>query len=188
MTYDHMEENPVRSRILFFIEQNPGSSFSLLSRSLEVNQSSLRYHLTYLERRGEIVLKFLKGERVVYPGNGSNESNVNSRAVRSMDPQTKRILSIIRSKPGADIQDILEMTNLSKRDMNMTLHRLVRSKKIVSIEKEKGMNPVFYLTSEYYDIMFRYLVGMLLNEEIDEEVFLRRKFELDVICCKSSDR
>ncbi|MGA1847952.1 MAG: winged helix-turn-helix transcriptional regulator [Thermoplasmatota archaeon] len=177
-----MEENPVRKRILHFVSQNPGSPLLSVGKSLGINESTLRYHLKCLERKGEVDLKTLEGRRLVYPGSGSVPEVLDRRKGRKLDARSRKILAIIGGSPGLDHEGILEMTDLSKKEVLMVLRGLIRSRRIIMVEDEENERCAHYLTGTYYDNMFRYLVELLLQRKIDEESFLRRKRELDRIC------
>jgi predicted transcriptional regulator len=182
MTVVNMEENPVRKRILYFITQNPGSTFLSVSKSLGINESTLRYHLKCLERRGEIDLRLMKGSRVVFPGRDIDAPKGFGRRKRKLDPRSDRILSIIEGHPGLDHDEILARTDMSKKDVLMVLRSLIRSHMVIMVEDEVRERCSYYLARTYYDKMFRYLVELLVQKRIDEESFLERKMELDRIC------
>jgi predicted transcriptional regulator len=177
-----MEENPIRRRIIHFVTQNPGSTLLSVGRSLEINESTLRYHLKCLERRGDVDLKTLEGRRLVYPGPGGSMEGLSRRKDRKLDTRSRRLLSIIEGNPGMDHDGILEMTDLSKKEVLMVLRGLIRSRRIIMVEDEDRRRCSYYLTGNYYDSMFRYLVDLLLQGKIDEESFIQRKTELDRIC------
>jgi len=182
MTPTNMEENPVRRRILHFVGQNPGSTLQGIGGSLGINESTLRYHLKCLEREGDAEVRTLSGRRLVYPGSGSSHGKIGGEEERKLDIGSRRVLSLIRGDPGIELMDILERTDISKKDVRMVLRGLIRSRRIVMVEDREREKCSYYLTGTYYDSMFRYLVELLLKREIDEDTFLERKAELDRIC------
>ena len=181
MTFATMESNPLRKRILYYIKENPGSSFQNIRRILDINESTLRYHLKCLERAGEVDLMVLDGQRTLYPG---SLTKVRKRSENGdiTDLQGERLLNIIENDPGIEYDEILTLTNLSKRDVSTLIRRMVLSHIVIMVDNENDKECSYYPVDRYYEIMFKRLVRMLLDGDLDEVAFLSRKRELDITC------
>jgi len=56
-----------RETIFRYIESQPGVSFATMKRVLGLNESTMRYHLEFLEKKKSIHVKIEKGNRCYYP-------------------------------------------------------------------------------------------------------------------------
>lgn len=84
MFKDEILENEKRRKIYRVIEDNPGIHMRELQRTLEMPVATLEYHLSYMVRK-----------KIIY---GEADENVKRYYSKPLDPQDKKMLSVLRQK------------------------------------------------------------------------------------------
>jgi len=174
-------EHKTRKLIYNYISAHPGSSFGVIRNFLDLNDSTLKYHLIYLERANQISSK-REGKRRCYFCKGSQFVSQVGPIV--FDPNLltenqRRILTGIQAKPGITKKELIEQTKLNRKTVSYNLDKLLEQKKIWKVN-HSGEVGYEYITKEklYYE-MYNRLLLKLLSDEIDEATFLRIKKKLE---------
>lgn len=165
-----------RRMILNYIKEHPGASRRLMSSILQIQESTLRYHLLRLERGGYIDIVRNDGHLRYY------RRAVAGDAFGDHPDLTRdqcRIVKVISDNPYITLSGIVSLVPLGNESVRDDLQRLLR-RRIIS-RMEDGQEPSYYIQSSD-QIKLRSLealIAQLASHEIDEPTFLRLKEELD---------
>ena len=174
-------ENQIRKKINTHIVEYPGVSFSKLKRFYDLNDSTLRYHLYYLRRAKRIISNIENGTLHYYPYNSkvnvSNPENTYSKT-HELTPHQENILNAIKQYPGINQTELITKTSLKRHILSYNTSRLV------DLGMVRRTNHENYVCYEYipdelleYE-MLKVLTIKLLNNEIDEQTFLKLRSKL----------
>lgn len=174
-------EHETRKKIYNHILAYPGVSFNIIKKIFGLTDSTLRYHLKYLENKNEIKSSLEGHKRCYYPVNrillGSPlNSTLNTYKLNSTQ---EKLINIIHRTPGITQKDLILSTRLKKITVAYNINKLV---KFGIIQKEKFGKQIkyFYLTdNELRKEILDILILKLINREIDEHTFLVIKKKLD---------
>ncbi len=184
MEVDTSIENETRKLVYTHIMAHPGVSFIILKSVLKLNESTLRYHLTYLERSKRISFGLEKGKRYYYPHNGERhiiQKHEGSDAITGYEltGAQDKIILMIKSYPKINQKELVKKTGINRITLSRNLNKLM---KLCLVRKVPNGNKVIYEYLENkqlrYEILKR-LIKKLLSNEIDETTFLKLKKELD---------
>ncbi|WP_455392863.1 winged helix-turn-helix transcriptional regulator [[Eubacterium] cellulosolvens] len=174
-------ENQIRKMIYTHIVEYPGVSFSTLKRFHDLNEGTLRYHLNYLERAEKITSKLEAGKLHYYPfGKSSIDSNStkSDSKTHELTPHQELILNAIKQNPGINQTELIAKTSLKRHILTYNISQLI------DLGIVKKNNHVRHVSYEYmpdellqYE-MLKMLTIKLLNNEIDEQTFLKLRSKL----------
>jgi len=127
---DRVLDNFTRGMIYGFIMSNPGVHYNFIKQKLGLNNGSIVYHLTVLERQ-----ELIKSEKVglykrFYPRNGS----LSESGIMELSDAQERMLELVKGNPGLTQRDIAEKMGLSGRVVNYHVGLLQRSR-LLTLEK-----------------------------------------------------
>ncbi len=184
MESDVSLENETRRLIYNHIMAHPGVTFIILKNVFKLNDSTLRYHLNYLERSEKISFGIEKGSRYYYPHSGGRyvvqrTEDSNDLKAYELTSTQERIISVIKRNPKINQKKLVEKTGINRITLSNNLKKL---KALCLIRKIPNGNKVQYEYLENkqlrYEIL-KHLIKQLLSNKIDEETFLRLKKKLD---------
>ena len=123
-------DNETRKLIYNHIEAHPGVSFLVLKSVLKMNDSTLRYHLNYLEKSKKISLGAENGRRYYFPQSGSRH------VIRKADDSTvftsyelsgaqERIISTIKLNPKINQKELVKLTRINRITLSKNLKKLI---------------------------------------------------------------
>ena len=173
-------EHKLRRMIFNSIASYPGISFGRLMRLLELNRSTLRYHLRYLKRARKIDSRLENGRRCYFC---LDETNTVRSAV-DQDPDTltktqKRMLRLIRDNPGITRKELARKTRISKSTVGYNIKKLAERNLLWEVPRGRETGYEYKSQEKLLDELSRLLIEKYVNNEIDKETFLKLKGELD---------
>jgi predicted transcriptional regulator len=175
-------EHRTRKQVFNYIQSYPGVSFGSIQRFFDVNESTLKYHLNYLERSNKIYSKREGKRRCYFCENHSGEhpENQNGVDLNVLNKNQKMILNLVHKHPGVTKKELLTKTKLNRNTLSYNLQVLVDRHVIWQVgEFEMGYE---YITPEkLQQEMYNRLLMRLLKDEIDEDTFLKIKKKLEKI-------
>ena len=173
-------EHRSRKLILNYIKAHPGESFGTLKRIFEMNDSTLKYHLKYLERAKKVVSRREGRRRCYYPGSEGDVASSRWACTTEKDlPRAQqRTLTLIKANPGITSEDIHDKLDMSKQVLNKALRRLQELRLIWVIGRGERTGYEYITEERLKAELFNHLVKKLLDGEIDEETFLAAKRKL----------
>jgi predicted transcriptional regulator len=174
-------ENQIRKKINTHITEYPGVSFSTLKKFYELKDSTLRYHLNYLERAERITVK-LEGGQLHYYSYNSNATAANRMSgnpkTPELSPRQEQILNIIKHYPLINQTELIQKTVLKRHILIYDIAQLINWSMVRKVKQEKNVC-YEYITDELLQYeMLKLLAIRFLNNEIDEQTFLKLKNKL----------
>ena len=174
-------ENKTRKMVFNYISANPGTSFKTIKRVLDLEDSTLRYHLNYLERNDKILSK-VDGKHRFYYTNQITRSNFKPEItfdIETLSKPQQRISTIIRRNPGITIRELIKITRLNKRDLQYHIKKLRELMIIWKVGYGRNTGYEFITKKKLRTELFRLLILKFLRNEIDKETYLFLREELE---------
>ena len=170
-------DHRTRRMVYNYISSHPGVSFQRIRKVLDLNSSTLRYHLQYLEKAGKIVLEMEGGKKFYYPrGLGSDSQGTESS---ELSKKERRVLESIKKNPGISKRGLSNYTNLNGSTVSKCI-RTLRDKKLIWKVREGRSTGYEHISKEKLkQEMLKLLIDRFLNNEISKERFLALKEELE---------
>jgi predicted transcriptional regulator len=174
-------ENKIRKMIFTHILEYPGVSFSTLKKVYDLNDSTLRYHLNYLERAEKIRSQKENGKLHYYPYQSnqeiSNHGNINPK-IQNLTTHQKQILNTIKQYPGINQTELITKTSLQRHILTYNISQLINMGIVRKFNNERNVCYEYITDDTLKYEMLKVLVIKLLNNEIDEQTFLKLKSKL----------
>jgi predicted transcriptional regulator len=174
-------ENKIRRMVYNIIVTYPGVSFTNIKNIFELTDSNLRYHLNYLEKNNKISSGVVGGVKSYYPHPSSVAVLRKPEQVmesQKLTPEQQHILTIIKQYPGINQKDLVNISRMNRQKLMRNLETL---KNLNMITNMKIQNNVYYECIPDAEMKFVMLKGIIikfLNNEIDEQTFLKLKEKL----------
>lgn len=171
-------EHKTRRMIYNYVHNHPGVSSDRIRSIFGLNDSTLRYHIAYLEK-GELLTSKQNGKDKCYFCSDEGASDpLTGAELMDMTVMQRRIASLIKGKPGITRKDILESLKVDRKTLSQDLRRLEESKVVWKTENN-GSSGYEYITKERLrKMMYRRLLQKLLDDDIDEATFRKLKERL----------
>jgi predicted transcriptional regulator len=174
-------ENKIRKMIFTHILEYPGASFSTLKRIYDLNESTLRYHLSYLERAEKITSQIETGKLHYYPFQTnkriSDHENINPK-IQDLTAHQTQILNAIKQYPRINQTELIAKTSLKRHILTYNISQLINLGIVKKINNERNVCYEYITDDTLKYEMLKVLVIKLLNNEIDEQTFLKLKSRL----------
>lgn len=172
---DNVLQHSTRSSIHDLLVERPGLTFSEIMKDLRIKESTLRYHLRYLERNEIIRKKFEDGHGSYF---SILEGTISKRGSMDLPPLLLKILDTIDDDPGLDQK---HLSYKIKRNRFITSYHLRRLMDMGLVRKERDGKHTRYYRISREDLKRRILLEIvddLLEGEIDEKRYFELKKEL----------
>ena len=127
---DAVLDNFTRGMIYGFIMSHPGVHYNFIKQKLGLNNGSIVYHLTVLERQ-----ELIKSERVgLYKRFYPMGRTLSETGIMELNETQHGMLELVRENPGMTQRELAERLNLSGRVVNYHVGLLQRAR-LVTLEK-----------------------------------------------------
>ncbi len=159
----------------------PGISFSIIKKLFNLSESTLRYHLNYLESKNEIK-SYLKGRnRYYYPVQKIiiNQGSKTNFEIYNLNEKQERILDTIQRNPGITQKDLIVKSGLKGFIVRYNIKKLIDFGVIQKTQNGRNCCYNCITDSELREKMMRRLIVKFLNHEIDEQTFLMLSRKLE---------
>jgi len=173
---DAILDNKLRRMLYNHIISYPGVSFNTLKNIYELTESGLRYHLNYLEKNNKISSSLERGIKCYFPHPTSvmiPKHTKDTLESQKLPRNQELILTTIMRYPGITQKDLIKKTGTNR----FKIHRDIRTLKSLNLIKNiRRGNTVCYEYIPDVEMKFKIIKGFILkliNNEIDEETFLR---------------
>ena len=175
-------EHETRRMLYEHITAHPGVSFKVLKRVFDLNDSTLRYHLDYLERSEKISFGLESGKRRYYPHLAKHviirNPELDSEPHRLSQSQ-ERLLNIMKRRPGISQKELVRLTGFNRLTLINNINKLMDLCIVRKVPSGNGVCYEFIENEELKYEILRRLVIKLLKHEITEEKFLELKRKLE---------
>lgn len=158
------------------IVEYPGVLFSTLKKIYDLNDSTLRYHLNYLERAQRISHNIENGKLHYYPYTYSRDAQIKTQELTT---HQEHILDAIKQSPGINQTELMTKTSLERHILTYNISKLIEFGLVRKDNHEKNVCYEFIPDELLQYEMLKVLTIKLVNNEIDEQTFLRLKNKLN---------
>jgi predicted transcriptional regulator len=176
-------ENKTRKMIYNYISAEPGVSFSTIRGVLDIAESTLRYHLQYLERENRIYSKLEGNHRNYYTNDRQRIRYVHFIEEKDESEElTKlqhRLLTLIRQNPGITINELMKITRQNKKVIQNNIKKLREHLMIWKVGFGRNTGYEYLTKKRLQSELFKLLILKFLRNEIDEETYLYLREELE---------
>lgn len=158
-----------------YVSDNPGVTFSRLRKLLDLNTSTLRYHLDQLERAGRIVSRVVGKKRCLYSSDAADAvvSPKRDVVISNLNKNQKHLFKVIEKNPGMNQKELARLTRIERRLVSYSL-KVLEEKELVMVEVADGVKTYEVFSEEKLKAQrYRELMVMLLEGEITEDEFNR---------------
>ncbi|WP_455392651.1 winged helix-turn-helix transcriptional regulator [[Eubacterium] cellulosolvens] len=173
-------EHKTRKMIFNHISTHPGVSFSIIKRVLDLSDSTLRYHLNFLESHHEVKSVLESGNRCYYPiqtfiFNSHGEMPISHR----LNNTQERLMDTIRRYPGITQKDLILRTGMKRITVANNIKKLLDFGVLRKEPNGKFISYFYISDKELQKKIMKRLMIKFLNYEIDERTFLALKKKLE---------
>jgi predicted transcriptional regulator len=160
--------NDLRPKIASYIQLHPGSSFGDIQEIFNLPESTLRYYIRYLEKKGQIFSDSKK--RIYYPTEHKGDKGISN---------TQRILiNIIKKNPGITQKELAVKTNKNRLTIRKHTNLLVKNELVTTTRIGNAIHHFYIYPEELDKIKALRLITKLVQGKIDEDTYwdLRREY------------
>ncbi len=161
--------NDIRPKIINYIRMHPGASFNSIKTVFDLNDGTLRYHLKYLEKHGQI--KSDPKKRIYYPIAYGEES--------AFSKTQQKIIFTIKQNPDITQKKLSAETNLNRITIRKNVNILIQKERIYVREIGKKLHHYYIYPEELKRIKMMKLINKLLLHKIDEETYWDQRHEIN---------
>ncbi len=176
-------EHKTRKLIYNYISTHPGASFSVIKDFFDLNESTLKYHLHFLEKNNRIISQREGRQRLYFCEGVKNVDFHYPQKVKmlNLSRSQQRMLTLIKRQPGIGKHELLNFTRMNRRTLNYNLEKLLEQKLIWKVKNAGKIGYEFITKEKLRKEIYNKLLMKLLSDEIDEEKFLRIKKKLEML-------
>jgi predicted transcriptional regulator len=157
-----------KPQILNYIRIHPGSSFKTIQSVFNIPESTLRYYVKDLEKKGQIRSK--SNKRIYYPMEQQKENTLT-------DIQNQLIYHI-KKQPNMNQKELIKITKLNRSTVSTNIKILVE-KELIKLEKiGKEIRHKYIYPKDLEKEKLLRLITKFLTGKIDEETYwdMRRRY------------
>jgi predicted transcriptional regulator len=170
-----------RKLIFKYISANPGVAIAHLSTFLNMNYSTLKYHLKYLERNKIINSRKEGRNRCFYINDTTwtDDYNDNTTNPNLLNQNQQMVLRIIQNYPGISKKKLKTFSKLNRKTLTYSINRLFEMRLIWKVTRPEGEGFEFITEEKLRYEILNQLLQKLLSNQINEETFQALKTKLE---------
>jgi predicted transcriptional regulator len=161
-------ENGVRPKIASYIRIHPGTSFNTIKTIFDLSDSTLRYHLRFLEKKGKI--KSDPNQRIYYPTGHGGEN--------TLTKTQQLLLYTIKNHPGITQKELAAKTKINRLTIRNNIKFLVKGEMLSIVKIGKEIHHFYIQPEDLEKTKMMRLITKFLLDKVDEETYwdLRREY------------
>ena len=159
-------DDDLRPKLVKYIRLHPGSSFSDIQTIFDLPESTLRYYLRYLEKKGQIFSDSKK--RIYYP--------TEHKGKKSLSNTQMLLINSIKKHPGITQKELAAKTKINRLTIRKNINLLVEKERVTITRIGNETHHFYIYPEELEKIKTLRLITKLVQDKIDEETYwdLRR--------------
>lgn len=158
---DSEDKNEIRPKLANYIRIHPGTSFKTIKTIFGLTDSTLRYHLRYLEKKEQI--KSDENKRIYYPIGHLGESSLNKTQ--------QRIVNTIKRNPGITQKELSAKSKMNRLTIRNNINFLEEKEIISQVKIGKEVHHFYVYPEELEEKKILRLITKFLLDKIDEETY-----------------
>jgi predicted transcriptional regulator len=162
------DKNEIRPKIANYIRVHPGTSFKTIKSIFELSDSTLRYHLRYLEKKEKI--KSDENKRIYYPIGHLGESTLNKTQ--------QRLINMIKRNPGITQKNLSSKSKMNRLTTRNNINILIEKEMISLVKIGKEIHHFYIYPEELKEKKVLRLITKFLLDKIDEETYWDLRHDL----------
>ena len=161
-----------KTRLLLFeyINENPGSTFKRLKSTLNLSDSTLRYHLGYLLKRSRIVQEKDGREKCYY--SYLKKRFPFSDPKLALNKKQERILQIISIEPLIGYKDLKNKSGMDSSTFKYNMKQLKKKKLIWKVTHDSVSGYDIITKERLSNEMFLIMVNKYLDGEVEKDMMM----------------
>jgi predicted transcriptional regulator len=165
---EEKSKKEIRPKIANYIRIHPGTPFKTIKTVFDLSDSTLRYHLQYLEKKGQI--RSDEDKRVYYPTGHLKESDLTKTQLK--------LLQAIKKRPGITQKELAQKSKINRLTIRNNINVLIEMEMLSTIKMGKEIHHFYIRPEELEKIKMMRLISKFLLDKIDEETYweLRREY------------
>lgn len=161
-------KNDLRPKIANYIKVHPGSSFKTIKTIFDLPDSTLRYHLRYLEKTGQI--KSDPNKRIYYP--------IESKGEKTLIETQQKLMYTVKKNPGITQKELSAKTKMNRLTIRNNINFLVEKEMLSIVKIGKEIHHFYIYPKELEKRKMLRLITKFLLDKIDEETYWDLRPEL----------
>jgi predicted transcriptional regulator len=153
--------NDLRPKIASYILIHPGSSFGDIQTIFDLPESTLRYYLRFLEKKGKIYSDSKK--RIYYPTEHKEKKNISKTQLL--------LINSIKKYPGITQKELAAKTKINRSTIRKNIKLLVENEKVTITRIGNEIHHFFIYPEDLEKIKALRLITKLVEGKIDEETY-----------------
>jgi predicted transcriptional regulator len=155
------DNNDLRPKIASYIRIHPGSSFGDIQTIFDLPESTLRYYIRDLEKKGQIYSDSKK--RIYYPTEHMENHSIS---------KTQMILiNHIKRHPGITQKELAAKTKINRSTVRKNINSLIETEKVTTTKLGNQIHHFFVYPEDLERIKTLRLITKLVQGQIDEETY-----------------
>ena len=178
-TVENTMDHRTRKLIYNYIFAHPGVPITHLSTVLDLNYSTLKYHLKYLEKNNQIISNKIGRNRCFFINKNHDIEELHGSNLNSLNTNQQMVLNCIQNNSGITKKELIQKTRIERRTMDYSLNKLIEMKLIWQIEDNEEIGYEYISEEKLRFEIINLLLTKLLSNEIDEETYrlIKKKVE-----------
>lgn len=176
-------KHKTRKLIYNYISTHPGVSLGVIKDFFDLNESTLKYHLHYLEKNKKITSTREGKQRCYYCEHKMAIIFHSPQKIKQLNlsKSQQRVLNIIKRQPGINKKELIKFTKMNKKTLSYNIDKLIEGKLIWKVKEEGTIGYEFITKDKLRKEIYNRLLMRLLADEISEEKFLKIKKKLEAL-------
>lgn len=141
------EENSNTTRVLQYIQENPGCHLRKIKRDLIMSMGTIQYHLVLLEKQGKVSSERHNFHKYYFPIGLFEQNEKDLLKILNQETAREILMTILEKKPTQT--DIANMIKISSASVNWHIKRLVELGLVVEQRDGKFKRYTLGIDSKY---------------------------------------